>query len=98
MNEQSELPFLSEEPRKRHQSFSNSTSVKEVDYDSITNTLEVEFITGKRYAYVGVPSDVVDELFKAASVGKYLNAFIIKAGYKCNPIIPTPGTGSNSSL
>ena len=53
-----------------------STNVAAVGYDPKTQTLEVEFLSGSVYQYYGVPDHLHDNMMRAASKGKYLNAYI----------------------
>ncbi len=39
-------------------------------------TLEIEFIKGKLYQYMGVPKEVYTNMLRAESVGKYFHANI----------------------
>ena len=54
----------------------NSSNVAEVGYDSATMTLEVAFCNGTVYQYFDVPEAVYQELMRAVSIGKFLNAHI----------------------
>lgn len=58
-----------------------SSNVAEVGYDLETETLEVAFIKGGIYQYLGVPLSVYRGLLDAPSVGRYLNINIKKADY-----------------
>ena len=53
-----------------------SSSVKSVGYDSWTETLEVEFLSGSRYQYYGVPQQMHEQMMQAPSKGRFLNAYI----------------------
>lgn len=48
-----------------------SSNVRGVHYDRDTNVLTVEFTSGSRYAYKGVPADVYDDFITAGSPGSY---------------------------
>lgn len=50
-----------------------SSNLSAARYDKDTNTLEVEFIGGRRYQYFDVPLQVFEGLICAESCGKYLN-------------------------
>jgi len=54
----------------------SSSNVAEVGYDSATMTLEVAFCNGTIYQYFDVPEAVYQELMRAESIGKFLNAHI----------------------
>lgn len=48
-----------------------SSNLAAVGYDPSTQTLEVEFSSGKVYSYAGVPADVAAAMTEAESVGSY---------------------------
>ena len=50
--------------------------VRSVGYDSQTQTLEVEFLSGWVYQYYGVPAHVRDRMMEAPSKGRFLNMHI----------------------
>jgi hypothetical protein len=64
----------------------SSTNIRSVGYDAASETLEVEFKDGDVYRYSPVPARVHDALMAAPSHGKYFNAHIKNAGYRCTPI------------
>jgi hypothetical protein len=53
-----------------------SSVIRTFDYDPSENTLAVTFVTGKRYAYLGVPEEVANEFRAAFSKGEFFNAMI----------------------
>jgi hypothetical protein len=53
-----------------------SSVIAGVTYDPRTNTLEVEFHTGRVYQYFDVPPTEYDALRQADSVGRYFNRAI----------------------
>ena len=53
-----------------------SSNVKSIGYDSETETLEVEFLSGYRYQYYGVPQQMHEKMMQAPSKGKFLNIYI----------------------
>lgn len=53
-----------------------SSVIRAFDYDATAGTLAVTFVSGLRYAYRGVPSDVAREFRNAFSKGEYFNAAI----------------------
>ena len=55
----------------------DSSMIEAVGYDAETQTLEVLFNSGKRYAYHDVPQDVYDGLMAADSKGQYMRGYII---------------------
>lgn len=54
----------------------SSSTVVSVGYEPSTLTLEVEFKNGSIYQYFDMPDSVYQELMRASSVGKFLNANI----------------------
>jgi hypothetical protein len=54
----------------------NSSNIESVGYDPETQTMEVEFTNGNVYQYFDVPQAVQEELMRAESAGKFLNAQI----------------------
>lgn len=63
-----------------------SSNVAEVGYDPETKTLEVAFIKGGLYQYLGVPVSVYEGLLVAPSVGRYLDVNVKKAGYSVRKV------------
>jgi hypothetical protein len=53
-----------------------STVIRRYAYDHSTGELWVEFVTGRRYVYSGVPPQVADALGSAFSKGVYFNTRI----------------------
>jgi hypothetical protein len=53
-----------------------SSSIASVGYDADEVTLEVEFVTGRIYRYVGVPGYIHDAFMTAPSKGQFFNAFV----------------------
>lgn len=56
--------------------FMPSSVIRAFDYDPAAHRLAVTFVTGRRYAYLGVPADVATEFGTAFSKGEYFNAAI----------------------
>lgn len=50
-----------------------STVIRRFDYSPETEELTVEFVTGRRYVYSGVPQDEVDAMRRAFAKGSYFN-------------------------
>jgi KTSC domain len=50
-----------------------SSAVASVGYDARTRTLEVEFVGGGVYHYLGVPPREHELLLRAESLGTYVN-------------------------
>lgn len=53
-----------------------SSVIRRYAYDSSTEDLWVEFVTGRRYVYSGVPSQVAAALGSAFAKGVYFNTRI----------------------
>ena len=56
----------------------NSSMILRADYDPFLESLKVYFKSGAIYEYYGVPEDVMYEMKKAESAGKYFNENIKK--------------------
>lgn len=54
-----------------------SSNVAGYHYDAGTNTLSIQFKTGKTYPYVGVQQKDVDALLAAPSFGSHVSKHII---------------------
>ena len=50
-----------------------STAIRYFRYDSAERELQVTFVTGRRYVYEDVPSDVFDAFRAAFSKGTFFN-------------------------
>lgn len=50
-----------------------STVIRRFDYDAEREQLRIEFVTGRRYLYAGVPTKVVEDMRKATSKGGFFN-------------------------
>lgn len=55
------------------QSIVESTTIKSVLYNFITESLKITFSSGAMYEYSNVPSEIYDDFCKAESQGKFLN-------------------------
>ena len=53
-----------------------SSNVREIGYDSGSQTLEVEFHSGSVYQYYGVPDHLHEQIMQAPSKGVFLNMYI----------------------
>lgn len=53
-----------------------STVIRRFDYDPRTEGLDVEFVSGRRYRYAGVPAEVAEAFREAFSKGRFFNARI----------------------
>ncbi len=58
-----------------------SSNLSSIGYDAQTKILEVAFHYGAIYHYFSVPEHLFHGLLGASSHGKYLDAYIKKAGY-----------------
>ena len=65
-----------------------SSNLKSIGYDADTSVMEVEFIKGGVYRYLGVPKEVYDGIMQAESKGKAFNA--VKYSYAFEKV-ETPG-------
>ena len=53
-----------------------SSVIRSFAYDPEQRRLAVTFVSGKRYAYLGVPEGVASDFGRAFSKGEYFNAAI----------------------
>ena len=53
-----------------------STVIRRFAYDEMKENLWVEFTTGRRYVYLGVPHEVADAFRSAFAKGVYFNTRI----------------------
>jgi hypothetical protein len=53
-----------------------SSVIRAFNYDPAEHKLAVTFVTGRRYAYLGVPEDVASDFREAHSKGEYFNEAI----------------------
>ena len=51
----------------------SSSNIAKVGYDERNKIVHVEFLSGSKYIYKGVPQHEFDGLSNAPSVGSYLN-------------------------
>ncbi len=56
-----------------------SSNIASIGYDSATETLEVEFLSGSIYQYYNVPENMYNQLRKASSKGRFLHIYIKNA-------------------
>ena len=83
----SQAPDAPEEPKPEPegptpwQSLSSS-NVRRARYNPDTETLDVQFHSGRTYHYRGVPLDVYDGLVNAGSPGRYVHGVL--SGYEFN--------------
>lgn len=50
-----------------------SSAIRRYDYDADEERLVIEFVTGRRYAYDGVPPSLYEAMRKATSKGGFFN-------------------------
>jgi hypothetical protein len=62
-----------------------STVIRRFAYDAHTQELWVEFVTGRRYVYQGVPESVASTLGSAFAKGVYFNTRI-RDKFECREI------------
>jgi KTSC domain len=53
-----------------------SSSIEEIGYDAEAEELFVRYMSGRLYAYLGVPAVVWDQLRAAPSTGTFVNRVI----------------------
>ena len=66
-----------------------STVVRRFDYHPAAHALDVEFVSGRRYRYGGVPEEVAKAFREAFSKGRFFNARI-RDRYPCTELSPEP--------
>lgn len=69
-----------------------SSNINAVGYDWTNEACIVEFKGGGQYVYKGVPAEAYEELTKAKSIGKHLNA-TFKNAYKFEKLEKDPKKG-----
>jgi lysyl-tRNA synthetase class 2 len=53
-----------------------SSAIRRFDYDGAAETLDVTFVSGRRYRYFGVSAEVVQGLQTAPSQGRFFNLHV----------------------
>ena len=66
-----------------------STVIRSFDYRPALMALDVEFVSGRRYRYAGVPAEVAEAFRAAFSKGRFFNARI-RDRYPCAELAPEP--------
>ena len=56
-----------------------SSNLASVGYDTPTQTLEVEFLSGSVYQYYNVPENIYEQLMQAGSKGRFFHQYIRNA-------------------
>ncbi|HEY6817108.1 MAG TPA: KTSC domain-containing protein [Croceibacterium sp.] len=64
-----------------------STVIRRFAYDPPSRSLDVEFVSGRRYRYAAVPPAVADRFRAAFSKGRFFNARI-RDVYRCDELEP----------
>jgi len=59
-----------------------SSVIRRFEYQPGTEALDIEFVSGRRYRYAGVPAQVAEAFRAAFSKGRFFNARIRDA-YAC---------------
>ena len=62
-------------------------------YDPLSKALDVEFVSGRRYRYSGVPAAVADSFAGAFSKGRFFNARI-RDSFRCRELDAEPAADS----
>ena len=57
----------------------SSSTVISIGYDGPTQTLEIEFGSGRVYQYYGVPDRMHTDIMQAPSKGQFFNTYIRNA-------------------
>ena len=66
-----------------------STVIRRFEYDPRAEALDVEFVSGRRYRYAGVPERAAAAFREAFSKGRFFNARI-RDHYPCEELLPEP--------
>ena len=66
-----------------------STVIRSFDYHDGSHALDVEFVSGRRYRYRGVPPDVAQAMREAFAKGRFFNARI-RDRYPCAELALEP--------
>ena len=66
-----------------------SSVIRRFDYLPARKALNVEFVSGRRYRYADVPSEVAEAFRAAFSKGRFFNARI-RDHYRCTELVSEP--------
>ena len=66
-----------------------STVIRRFDYDPASGALDVEFVSGRRYRYAGVPADTAEAFRAAFSKGRFFNTHI-RDNFACRELAAEP--------
>ena len=64
-----------------------SMVIRTFDYDPSTRALDIEFVSGRRYRYGAVPTDVAQAFRDAFAKGRFFNAHI-RDNYQSQELAP----------
>ena len=70
-----------------------STVIRHFAYDARSETLDVEFVSGRRYRYFAVPEAVAERFAGAFSKGRFFNARI-RDHFRCSELETEPSEDS----
>lgn len=65
--------------------FTDSKTIREIEYFPENKTLHITYTTGKKYQYVGIPSELWDAMQVVESIGSFV-AQKIKGHYQYKQI------------
>ena len=63
-----------------------STVIRSFHYDTARREMEIIFTTGRRYLYLAVPQEAVDEFRAAFAKGVHFNRYI-REQFECRELI-----------
>ena len=66
-----------------------TTVIRSFAYDPASRALDVEFVSGRRYRYAGVPEDTAQAFRAAFSKGRFFNSHI-RDNFGCEELEPEP--------
>jgi len=73
-----------------------STVIRRFAYHAPSRSLDVEFVSGRRYRYAGVPEDVAARFRAAFSKGRFFNEHI-RDHYPFQELSETAGASARSA-
>jgi KTSC domain len=53
-----------------------SSAIQSIEFDELTNTLQITFTSGKTYTYYAVPRSIYERFLNAPSKGTFFNEYI----------------------
>ena len=63
-----------------------SSVIRSAGYNSLTSTLEIEFVSGAVYQYSDLPAEVYAALISSESKGSYFDTYVRSGPYNCRRI------------